>query len=70
MIDKVRKFVLQRLQDKNLDACSDDDPIVSSGMISSVDMLEILLDLENEGLNVVQVPLEEVDSISDIVKYI
>lgn len=70
IIDKVRKAIFQKLRENKFEPCSDDDLIISNGMMSSTDILEILLDLESEGLNVTHVPLEKVDSINDIVKYV
>lgn len=45
-----------------------DEPLVSSGIIQSMDMLEIMLTLEEHGFDNSHIDLPDIDSVNDILK--
>jgi len=46
------------------------EPLISSGIIQSIDMLEIMLTLEEHGFDNAHIDLPNVDSVNDILRMI
>jgi len=65
--EHVRQSVMNVLARKHLDInLTADTPLQSSGLLSSMDVLEVLLSLEALGYDVTSIDVSRIDTIGDI----
>lgn len=75
MEDVILQVVNGVLQRSGLEPVAVEDKLHSSGLLSSIEMFEIILELESKGLRLkkgpdMSLPLAGIDSVEDIAKQI
>ena len=71
IVTDVRQSVAEILQENGrLVAFDDASSLIRSGLLSSMDLLGVVLSLESKGYGVVRVPLDKIDTVSEIAGYL